>query len=331
MKNKFNNEKGFGIEIEFLRPEEYTQAKVVHLIHRALVARDLGKCFLESYNHITRPQWKLVNDSTVRSNNRNFYGSNELVSPILYGKNGKQQLECVLEVLNGIGCIVNKSCGLHVHHDVTETMVKGKNEAKVFLNNLIKFTCKFEHFIYRLISPSRLTGRWCQPARAYFTETNRISNVTDPAKYIKGNVKTQCDDKYRNGNELMSYYEPSMLQSGRYCGLNLKNIWTRGSVEFRYHQGSLSFSKIWAWVVLTQAIINVTEVAKSVSFKNVPFSKDGFFYFRKALGFIGSKERCNEIKFANKTTSKRFKEMSSPTSESLRANSRFFQLINSSI
>lgn len=332
MKNKFNTTKGYGIEIEFIRPNELEKSTIVNKINSNLTDEGFTGCQLESYNHITRPTWKLVGDSSVHGQ-YNYRGGNELVSPILRGLNGKRQLEIVLKVLNDLGCKVNRSCGLHVHHDVTDTMVKGKKEATVFLNNLIKFTCKFEHFIYRLISPSRLTGSWCQPARRYFTNmrNSNTANLSQISKNIFKNVKEQCDDKYnRYGRGQTNSYTPSTLQRGRYCGLNLKNIWTRGSVEFRYHQGTLSFNKIWSWVVLTQAIINVTEVAKSVSFKNIPYSKDGFFYFRKALGFIGSKERCSEVKFANKTTSKRFKEMTTTEHEATRTRSSFYNLINSS-
>jgi len=329
VKNKFNTTKGYGIEIEFIRPNNMPKEYIASRIDREL--NGIGGCQIESYNHITRPQWKLVSDSSVHGS-YGFTGSNELVSPILKGLNGKRQLEIVLKVLNDLGCKVNRSCGLHVHHDVTDTMVKGKKEATVFLNNLIKFTCKFEHFIYRLISPSRLTGSWCQPARSYFTNMrNADANLSQISKYIFKNVKDQCDDKYnRYGRGQTNSYTPNTLQRGRYCGLNLKNIWTRGSVEFRYHQGTLNFDKIWSWVVLTQAIINVTEVAKSVSFKSVPFSKDGFFYFRKALGFIGSKERCSDVRLANKITSKRFKEMTTLENEADRTRSRFYHLINSS-
>ena len=65
-------------------------------------------------------------------------------------------------------------------------------------------------------------------------------------------------------------------------------------------QGSLNFSKIWSWVVLTQAVVNTAEKANSIALTNIP--TDGLFYFRKAIGFIGLSNRCADTKFANKWT-----------------------------
>ena len=97
---KFNNQKGFGVEIEFLRPRGVSQQQIANEIDDALNAVD-GGCRVESYNHITRPQWKLVTDSSVHGS-RNLLGNKELVSPILKGQNGKEQLMIVLEVLKVI-------------------------------------------------------------------------------------------------------------------------------------------------------------------------------------------------------------------------------------
>ncbi len=328
---KFNNQKGFGVEIEFLRPRGVSQQRIANEIDDALNAVD-GGCRVEVYNHITRPQWKLVTDQSVHGSG-NLLGNNELVSPILKGQNGKEQLMIVLEVLNTLGCGVNRTCGIHIHHDVTDTMVRDQKSVTTFLNNLIKFVVKFEHIIYRLVSPSRLREGYSRPARYYFgnmtTSVNRdLKTITN---HIFKNIKRDVDSKYDNyGMSFPSSIAPRS-QGTRYCGLNLQNIWTRGSVEFRYMQGSLNFDKIWSWTVLTQAIINVTETTKSVGFKSVGNDLTGMFYFRKALGFIGSKERCADTKLANKVSLKRYKELTTPEQESRRRRSRYFSTIQAGV
>ena len=138
---QFNNNKGFGVEIEFIRPDFLTQQEVANKVDDALIEVG-GGCNLESYNHITRPEWKLVTDASVKGQT-GYRGDNELVSPILRGYNGKKQLQIVLDTLNSLGCDVNVSCGIHVHHDVTNTMVSSREKVTKFLNNLIKFVCKF--------------------------------------------------------------------------------------------------------------------------------------------------------------------------------------------
>ena len=106
---KFNNEKGFGVEIEFLTPygdNGASKTRVAREINTALRGLNNG-CRVESYNHITRPQWKIVSDSSVNSE-PGYLGDNELVSPILRGQNGKEQLKVVLQVLKRLGSKVNR-------------------------------------------------------------------------------------------------------------------------------------------------------------------------------------------------------------------------------
>ena len=332
MKGKYDNLNAFGVELEILIPRNLSQQDIV----TAVVESDVD-CRMEGYNHRTTSYWKMTSDCTVKalSLSRSFYGNNELVSPKLRGQEGKKELKTVLEVLNNLGCRVNKTCGTHVHHDVTDTMLKNQEVVTTFLNNLIKTVLKYEHLIYRLISPSRLKrigqGWWTLPARYVF---GKLSNwdtelsVEKITKTVKKSLKRDCDRKYENcGEGVGTSVTPNSTQQSRYCGLNLKNIWTRGSVEFRYHQGTLSFDKLWAWIVFTQAILNVSKINKSVNFTNVQKNEHGMFHLRKAVGFIGSKDRCDEVKFANKVITKRFKEMSTSQMESSRRSTKYYYTI----
>lgn len=94
----------FGIEIE------------AYNCSRERLARELREAgievMVESYNHTTRPHWKLVTDSSI-SGNDTF----ELVSPILVGEVGLRELEKVCWILDLCDVKVNGSCGLHVHID----------------------------------------------------------------------------------------------------------------------------------------------------------------------------------------------------------------------
>ena len=94
----------FGIEIE------------AYNCSRERLARELREAGIEvtveSYNHTTRPHWKLVTDSSI-SGNDTF----ELVSPILVGEAGLRELEKVCWILDLCDVKVNGSCGLHVHID----------------------------------------------------------------------------------------------------------------------------------------------------------------------------------------------------------------------
>lgn len=278
MKGHFNNNRDFGVEIEFLIPRNQSQQTVSDTLNNVGI-----NCRVESYNHTTRPHWKIVNDVSVNGDSTH-YGGNELVSPRLNGQDGLDQLELVLDTLKLLGCKVNKSCGLHVHHDVTDIVNESDATATKFLKNLVLFCAKYEHIIYKLIAPSRLDRRgYSVPVRRNFFSRSdmRLNNELSTIKSnLDRRVKIVVNDKSEssiNGN----------LQHGRTCGLNLYKIWDRGSVEFRYHNGSLNFTKIKSWIVLTNAIVNSVESTNFVKLCNVPNGSRGLASFRGAIGFVG--------------------------------------------
>ncbi len=322
-KGQFNNNRGFGVEIEFLRPMNVSKQDICDAL--PFDAEE------EGYNHQTREHWKLTSDCSVYSNPsremtglyNGFYGSNEFVSPILYGEDGFNQLKIVLDKLNELGCKINYTCGIHVHHDVTANMLKGQKHSEKFLANLVKFVAKYEHLIYKLVSPSRLDSRdYSTPVRKDFLGVNSNNyNVTDSrVKDMIRKVKSDCRRKYSRSGAIDEYQTYPTVQRRRACGLNFQNVWTRGSVEFRYHNGSTNFEKIASWVVFTQAIVNAVEDTKSVSMSYVPNNIKGLSSLRGAVGFIrrsGLKPsertdfvRDEYVSLSNKYLQKRFKEMS---------------------
>ena len=100
--------RNFGIEIE------------AYNCTRERLARELTaagiRVNVERYNHNDHnDHWKLVTDSSLSGNN-----TFELVSPILHGEQGLEELEKVCWVLDLCNAKVNDSCGLHVHMDAAE-------------------------------------------------------------------------------------------------------------------------------------------------------------------------------------------------------------------
>ena len=331
MKGFFNNEKGFGVEIEFLRPLGKSQSTICRKIQANVVfqAQQI-ECKRENWNKRTVPYWKCVTDSSVKAGNwnPNHTGDNELVSPILFGQKGKAQLKAVLQVLREEGCEVNKTCGIHVHHDITETMLAGIRIAKKVLKNLIGLVVKYEHVIYNLMPASRLTRQYSQPARkfiGYKKETiNKLVNTDLERNYVRSSLGRPIVDT-QNWD--------ARIQGDRYSGLNLENIYKRGSVEFRYMQGSLNFSKVWSWVVMTQAIVTTAERVNSVSFTK--FSNDvveSFWNFKRAIGFVGGHEVCADTAFSNTQSRKKLDTFTTPECISRKRENGYgqynYQLVN---
>lgn len=114
----FNNTRTFGIEIEAYHP---SNPAIIRDVVEGINALGIN-CECQGYNHNDLVgMWKIVSDSSLRG----AY-TFELVSPILKGEDGFEQITKVCSVLNELGVRVNRSCGLHVHHnaaDLTEAQI----------------------------------------------------------------------------------------------------------------------------------------------------------------------------------------------------------------
>jgi len=196
----------------------------------AQAIQELGvPCVEERYNHHTRSHWKIVTDASL-----GYHEAGEVVSPILQGAQGVRELELVCQGLERAGATVDRQCGLHVHLDCRDMNV---NE----IQTVFKRYSEYEEQIDRIMPRSRRgNARWC----------GSIAN----ASYVKDH---QFNSKDSLGNAL-----------GRYHKVNLTNIASRGSIEFRQHSGTTNFQKIYNWLNFLQQFvlssIQLTGIARTV-------------------------------------------------------------------
>ena len=216
----------FGIEIEFVGAN---LRQVEQAINLAGV-----DCHIESYNHNTRPHWKIVSDASLRSV-RGYAG--ELVSPILHGVDGVRELQKVVNALESVeGVTVNRSCGLHVHLDCRDmTLDQIKTTYERYSN--------YEDQIDLCMPRSRRgSPQWC---RTIGSNKNAVKSAAT---------------KERAANSV-----------GRYFKVNLAQIADRGSIEFRQHSGTTEFKKIVNWLSFlmqfTETSIELTNAVTSNSGK----------------------------------------------------------------
>ena len=184
-------------------------------------------CQVESYNHNTRNHWKVVTDASLGYDN-----AGEVVSPILSGAQGLRELELVCKGLEQAGASVNRQCGLHIHLDCRDLSVAE-------CQTVFKRYSDYERSIDRIMPRSRRgNARWCG---------------------------TIADSEVKRNN----YGTKQSLSSaiGRYYKVNLTNIASRGSIEFRQHSGTINFTKIKNWLTFLQEFmarsIELTGVART--------------------------------------------------------------------
>mgnify|MGYP001039487292 FL=1 len=209
---EFNNERTYGIEIEFL-PSSHSREAIAQELRNAGI-----NAYSESYNHTTKSNWKLITDASC---------GNELVSPVLKGHEGLEEIKKVCAVLNRLGCRVNKSCGLHVHHYAGDLTVKN------FRNLYISYA-KYEGLIDTLHPVSRRgnNNRYCRSLITYGYD-NLVARL----------------DKCKTIDDIRGIF------GTRYMKLNIESYVKYGTIEFRQAAGTTDADKIINWIMFTQLMV----------------------------------------------------------------------------
>jgi hypothetical protein len=227
--------RSFGIEIEAygVRPSEV-----------ARVIRSIGiECNYESYNHLTRPTWKVVTDGSISAPNGDGF---EVVSPILSGEEGFRQVREVMSALELIGAKVNKSCGLHVHIGAADfTLRQFQNLAKNYLF--------FEDFFDMIMPVSRR-----ESANQYIKSMRDKFGGYDHAAAGRGMSGINACRTIDQVIQTLNGYS----RDDRYYKLNLTAFWRHQTVEFRQHAGTVEADKAINWIKLVMAFVEKAAVSK---------------------------------------------------------------------
>lgn len=206
----------FGIEIECLFPVRLTQAHIAQALSTAGIPTEV-----EMYNHSRRGHWKIVTDGSLSPNSGT--SAYEVVSPVLTGATGLEQIAKVCTTLNGLGAIVNRSCGFHVHVGVSNDL-----DNVHFFRRLVRLYKQHMPLIEQVLAPSRrqAANHYCRDFR-HHTEA------------ALENCRTAAD--------VMNLVNGSEPRGDRYYKLNLNAYFRHRTVEFRQHQGTLDAQKATMW------------------------------------------------------------------------------------
>lgn len=228
----------FGIEIETV---ELSRRNLAHAIQSVT-----GGEVRQGYRVVTPDgrEWKAVSDGSLRS--RNGY-SGEVVSPIMRYSD-LEQVQEIIRAIRRAGAKVNESCGIHIHVGADAFGFGSKNAAKT-LKNLINICHARDEWIAKALGiTSRRRNNWCLPVSSDLVE--KVKSDRRPT-LERLNVHWYGRENVR----------PTHYDSSRYHGLNLHNVWYRGTVEYRWFEATLHAGEIKAYVqfamLLTARAINV--------------------------------------------------------------------------
>ncbi|MCA8830524.1 amidoligase family protein [Hymenobacter pini] len=213
--------RNFGVEIEAFGPTR--TALLGELEAQGIEAQG------EGYNHTTRPHWKIVSDASVSGQN-----AFELVSPVLNGCDGLEDVRRACRALNTTNANVNDSCGLHVHIDARDLTLE--HLRRICLNYL-----RLERTIDQLMPSSRRANNntYCRSIQG-----GRTLTATEEA--IRAATTTQALATAING-------------TSRYYKVNLQAFFRHGTIEFRQHSGSTNADKVIFWV---RFLLNLVEYSR---------------------------------------------------------------------
>ena len=254
----------FGIEIETVGLDRERLARAIQGAVGGTVGSD------DRSWHVTDAKartWRVVPDGSLSGGER----SGEIVSPILAYED-IDDLQSVVRAVRTAGARSDSSTGIHIHVDGSRFEAKG-------VTNLVKMIHKQERLLEHAlgISEQRL-GRYCRPIEPAFIQRlearrPRTLQQVSEAWYGRANVRA---DRY---------------DSSRYHGLNLNSLFFRGTIEFRYFNGTLHAGEVKGFVQLVLALAAKGLTLKAASSKrrefNVATAKYDFRVFLLHLGLIG--------------------------------------------
>ncbi|MGI4871453.1 MAG: amidoligase family protein [Janthinobacterium lividum] len=208
----------FGVEIEAFGVTR--AALLAELRAQGLQAQDAG------YTHDATPHWKVVSDGSITGPN-----AFELVSPILRGYEGLEDLARACRALKICGAQVNNSCGLHVHFGARDLRIE-------HLRQVVRNYLVLEPTIDQLM-PSARRGN----ANTYCLGLLRGRTQAEAERQLLAATTADELTTAANGNS-------------RYFKVNMQSFRRHGTVEFRQHSGSTDYEKISFWVKFLHNLID---------------------------------------------------------------------------
>jgi len=260
----------FGIEIETIGQTRETVARAIQSVVGGTVRHDAEPACYDPWVVVDRTgrSWKVVTDSSLNADRSR---QAEVVSPILCYED-IEQLQEVVRAVRHAGGRVDESTGVHVHLSANRFDVQA-------IQRLVKIVNKQERLIEHAlgISETRRT-RWCRGI-----DQNFLTKIEQrrPATLDELNMAW-----YGYLNRSPIHYDQT-----RYRGLNLHNVWYRGTIEFRWFNGTNHAGKIKSYVQFVLALGAKALNAKAASSRRRDFdpatAKYYFRVFLLGLGLIG--------------------------------------------
>jgi hypothetical protein len=253
----------FGVEVETVGLSREAAARVIcsvvgGTVRHARGTYDVWECVAPDGR-----VWKACRDGSLSDSS-----GAEIVTPILTLAD-MDDFQKVVRAARSAGARIDHSCGVHVHVGAQRLDASG-------LTALVRSLAPNEAMLYEALGVSEGRRGYCramEPLFAERVEADRPRTLDAVAKAWYGG----------EGIPSTVHYHGS-----RYHGLNLHSLWYRGTVEFRYFNGTLHAGKLRAYVLLCLHLVNRAQHAKHVrKLRAEPGSRARMAAFLDWLGMEG--------------------------------------------
>jgi hypothetical protein len=158
------------------------------------------------------------------------------------------QLKTALEVMNRLNAKVDRTCGVHVHHEIDDLTIE-------HVKNIYRIYYKHAKYIDGMMPASRrsdVNKKYCKGLTAEEMEiVERATSISE----IQPNIGLSDVDYMYGSHEMRR-------NIGRYRSVNTASYVKYGTVEFRQHAGSTDYDKIMNWIMITQALVGAAKTKK---------------------------------------------------------------------
>ena len=187
--------------------------------------------------------WRSTYDGSISGNGR------EMISKPANGDILHHRILALEDWAKFYDVYVNRSCGLHVHFDATDTSWEDLRGIAIVMH-------KVEQHLFKMLPPSRTNSNWCRKVSMPF---KRLVQCSSQSEF----VQLWYDGYYINRDK---------YNDSRYHGLNLHARFYLGTIEFRYHSATLNYNKISNWIKLCNSVIETgLQLSRNDKFKHRTF------------------------------------------------------------
>lgn len=252
-----SEEMTFGVEVETSGKNRFTLATAIAAAFPGWTMQFVGGYYDE--HRAVMPDgrsWLCVTDGSISG------VGTEVVSPILKGAADLSLLQDVVRIVRESGAKSSAAlgCGVHVHVGVRH-LTAGQ------VGKLAKVVSKADTMIRMAVKPAESRSRWCLPlGESYATACGAATTMDELAVAWYG---SRDEARHAPANH---------YHNSRYRGLNLHSVFyranhgasaARGTVEFRYFDGTLHAGEIKSYVQLALGLVCYGARTKAASAKTM--------------------------------------------------------------